>query len=63
MTCPHAASGCNYPEGECAALCAYRSRNTHCGFCHSDMKHGEQPCACWDQTDHCNRFALLEGAQ
>jgi hypothetical protein len=20
-SCPHAASGCNYPEGECAGLC------------------------------------------
>jgi hypothetical protein len=22
MTCPHAPSGCNYPEAECAGLCA-----------------------------------------
>lgn len=21
MICPHAASGCNYPEGECVGLC------------------------------------------
>lgn len=21
MTCPHAPSGCNYPESECAGLC------------------------------------------
>jgi hypothetical protein len=24
MTCKHAASGCNYPESECAGLCMHR---------------------------------------
>lgn len=31
MTCIHAASGCNYPEGECVALCHDRSNG--CDTC------------------------------
>ncbi len=58
MTCPHAPSGCNYPEGDCCGDCL--KPTNRCGFCGFNIAAGEAQCETPQQAGGCDAFQAME---